>query len=109
MTFLSSCVRACSSAVADVRGVGRVAAQRQRRAGRAHAVLRLVVGRRRVDAAVGLLDRALERLGRPLRRVVVEACDHLGGHLARDLARGVPAHAVGDDDERPLRREFRRV
>src|SRR5215203_6869591 len=80
-----------------------------RRAGRAHPVLRLVLGRGGVDAAVGLLDGVAQ--GRPGLggRLVVEAADHVGRHLARDLAGRVAAHPVGDDEERALRGEQRRV
>ena len=94
--------------------------------GRAHALEPRLRGDRRHDALVGLLDRdrqpvaveeelvvVLERPGRLflLARRGDELADGLDGDLGRDLAGGVSAHAVGDDEEalgpRPGRRRPR--
>ena len=68
----------------------------------AHPGLLGVPGGGGEDAAVGLLD-----LGDDVAHVddgpVGELDDGLGGDAARDLARSVPSHAVGDDVDGPRR------
>ena len=108
------------AAVADVRDEPLLPEDEQRRERRAHAALGLVLRGFFVDlracALHGVLAQGDDVLGRDLVRarcavdVVVEelflALDLVvhGAHgdRARDLARGVPAHAVGDDEEREL-------
>ena len=116
----ASVAREIDAAVADVRDETLVADDDDRAEGRAHAALVRVVGRFFVDLGAstlnGVLDQGDDVLRGDLARaggarlVVVEqlllALDLLvhGAHgdRARDLAGGVAAHAVGDDEETEL-------
>ena len=112
--------RQVDAAVAHVRDEALVAHDEERAQRRPHAALGGVDARLLVDLRAGALHRVLEQGDDVLRRdlaraggaggVVVEqlllALDLLvhraDGDGARDLARGVAAHAVGDDEEREL-------
>ncbi len=99
--------------VPDVREVGLVAVDERRDERRAHALQARVLHLRLVDPPVRELDAADEPVlhvgeravhlvgpGRVLvLRARVELGERVGRHLAGDLARGVAAHAIGDDEQ----------
>ena len=90
--------------VADLADEVARAGDQQHRRRRAHALLVDFGDRAVVDRAVRLAQRVRDELRRRRsssrsRTPAQLALDDLHGHLARDFARRVAAHAVGDDEE----------
>ena len=80
--------------------------QSNRRAGRAHSALVLVVARLDEDTVVGRFDRAAQATRKTFARQRSTATDHrrdgFDGHGGGDLTRGGTTHAVAYQEQSPL-------
>src|SRR5258708_7729711 len=112
--------QAIQARVADVGDGQEIVVEERHHERRAHSRALGIVLRRGVDGAVGTADMFLdELLGKSLGvvaaqvrdlahvpRLLQSVGDERGGHAARDLARVVAAHAVGEDEETHLGARF---